>query len=225
MGAIYADEMVSFVRGALGGVDSDVMTDNFILRLLNLSYLEVITRGIFNELETSTTVSVTASTTEYELSVSNVLAIQDVVDTTNGLRLEKIDRRRHTEITQGLTTQTGKPVYWFLSGVGSNDRLQITIYPTPAASATLTVWYKKSPTSLALSPAATATVLRDQFDEPIMNLAIKKGHYYLRRYQDAGAVQALTAAQRNAAGASTSNPSEVPYTYTSPVGAATRGKP
>jgi hypothetical protein len=61
-------------------------------------------------------------------------------------------------------------VYYFVSGVGSNNRWELTFYPTPAGTYTLTVHYFGF-TELVTSPSATSPVIPSAFDNVIINRA------------------------------------------------------
>jgi len=218
MGNIYADEMVSIVRAALGGVSDSVFSDNFLLRLLNFAYLEVATSDIFPELRTSTTVNTASGTDTYELPTT-MLSVIDVTDQTDGYTMEMKSRSEMNVLRQGDDTQAGQPYFWTISGSGSSGGPNMEVYPVPDGVYKLEVWYKAAPTDLVLSPAATTTVLGPAFDETIINKAIKRGHAYLRRFNEAAATESLDGKQAGDAARQWRRSSDGVFTNKSQVGA------
>lgn len=177
MARIAADEMVEIVRDNLGGETTETMSSARILRFINQSYVEVCSANHFPQLETSTTITTSSGTAEYELSASDVLKVLAVVDSTNYSELQEvINRHQYTQYTQGDTSSsTGVPVYWFISGVGDNSRYQMTFYPTPDGTYTITVFYTKRPTDLATSPTATSPIIPEPWDDSLITRATARG--------------------------------------------------
>lgn len=207
MAKMTASDFVSYVRQDLGGIDSNLMSDTRILRLVNQAYiLDVASVFDLPELETSTTLTLSSGTAEYDFSVSDILRVISVTDTTNAVDLTnfEISRKIYQLWTQGGTV-SGSPSHWFLSGVSSSGALQLTVYPTPSAAATLSVVYRKKPSELVTSPAATSTILQYQWDDVIHSFAVARGWRSLGDLQKwAGwraeakelAIQALNATDR-----------------------------
>lgn len=166
--------MVDIVRDSLGGETSETLSDTRILRFINQSYLELASQYQFDQLGTSTSVTTTSGTTTYELSVSNVLNITKVVDDTNDTMLYTMNEEQYHRFVQGSSV-TGTPSYWFIDGVGSNNRYNISFYPTPAGTYTINVYYVKSPTELVTSPSATSPIIPEPWDDSIIYRAISRG--------------------------------------------------
>jgi hypothetical protein len=174
MARLTAEDMVDMVRDSLGGETSETLSDTRVLRYINQSYLELCSQYQFDQLSTSTTVTTTSGTAEYELSVSNVMQIIKVVDDTNNFMLYTMNESQYHQFTQGNTT-SGAPVYWFIDGVGSNDRYNMKLYPTPNATLSLIVYYTQSPDELVLSPTATSPVIPEPWDDSIVYRAVSRG--------------------------------------------------
>jgi hypothetical protein len=166
--------MIDIVRDSLGGETTETMSATRILRYLNESYLEICAANNLPQLETSTTITTSSGTASYELTVSNVSEYSDLEDDTNNLLLYRIAEWQYRRWTQGNTT-SGTPIYWFVDGVGSNNRDQITLYPTPAGTYTINVYYQKVPDELVTSPAATSPVIRQAWDDSIIHRAVSRG--------------------------------------------------
>lgn len=203
MARLTASDMIDMVRDSLGGETTETLSDTRILRYINQSYLELASRYGFDQLSTSTTITTVAATTSYELTVSDVMHISELVDDTNDIKLEAMNERQYHKYTQGGTT-SGTPSYWFIDGVGSNNRWQITLYPTPAGAYTINVYYDKVPTELVTSPAATSPVIPDIWDDSIIHRAISRGWRMLGDLEAAGSWLSL-ARQNDAAAKKTLN--------------------
>jgi len=155
------------VRDSVGGETSETLSDTRILRYLNQSYLELCSRFGFDQLGASTTITTSSGTAEYELSVSGILRFIDLVDDTNNMTMYPMNEHEYYQFTQGSTI-SGTPFYWFVSGVGSNNRYNITLFPTPAGTYTINVYYTKQPSELVTSPAATSPVIPEAWDDSII---------------------------------------------------------
>jgi len=174
MARMAADEMVDITRDMLGGETSETISDTRILRFLNRAYMEEV--GMFSpdQLSSSTTITTSSGTAAYELSVDTVLSIEEVVNTTAKMKMYSISEHQYIAYTQGNST-SGSPIYYYISGVGSNNRFELTFFPTPNATQTITVHCTLKPTELVLTPSATSTVLPEQLDEAIIYRAAWKG--------------------------------------------------
>lgn len=164
--------MITQVRLAISET-SETMSDAQILRLINQSYLELAAALRHVELDASTTLTMVDGTAEYELSVSDVLQIENVTHTTEGVRLQEISTYQYDVYTQGEDAE-GTPAYYVFTGVGSNNRMQITFFPTPDAAGTVTIRYRKKPTELVTSPSATSAIINEIWDDSIVYRAISR---------------------------------------------------
>lgn len=203
MARLTASDMVDMVRDALGGETTETISDTRILRYINQAYLELASRYQFDQLSTSTSITTAASTTSYELSVSNVMQINDLVDDTNNVKMYPMNENQYRKFTQGGTT-SGTPIYWFIDGVGSNSRWQLTLYPTPAGTYTVNVYYDQVPDELVTSPAATSPIIPEIWDDSIIHRAVSRGWRMLGDLEAAGSWLSL-ARQNDAAAKKTLN--------------------
>jgi hypothetical protein len=86
-----------------------------------------------------------------------------------------ISHSQYHDYTQGDAANiTGTPSYWFLNGVGSNDRYQLTLYPTPDGSYTVYVYYWMEPTELVISPIASSPITPEPWDDVIIHKATQR---------------------------------------------------
>jgi hypothetical protein len=221
MARLTASDMVDIVRDCLGGETTETLSDARVLRYINQSYLELCSQFHFDQLSTSTTITTAAGTSEYELTVSDVLVIDDIIDGTNNFKLYTMNERQYNQYTQGGTT-SGSPVYWFIDGVGTNSRWNIKLYPTPAGAYTLTVDYTMEPTELVTSPTATSAIIPSIWDDSIIYRAASRGWAQLGDLDAATKWRGLSRINDKAAYRSTYHPSQLPDRAGSIVGRALR---
>ena len=221
MARMTAQDMVTEIRLHLGGETSETISDNQILRWINRSYIEVTSAYKFDEMETSTTLTTSSGTAEYESTASDILKVISLVDDTNNVTMFPIDRYQYERWSSGdSSNQTGTPIHWFISGVGSNNRRQFTLWPTPDGTYTINIFYLKKPTELVLSPSATSAVVLEPWDDVILQRAVSRGWRALG--DDDRAYKALQAARdsEKAAVMSSFTASYVPFRPGSVVGRA-----
>ena len=221
MARLTAQDMVEMVRDSLGGETSETISDTRILRFINQSYLELCSQYGFDQIDTDTSITTAASTAEYELSVSDVMEITNVVDTTNTFALLTMSEDQYHDYTQGGST-TGTPYSWYIDGVGSNNRWNIKFWPTPAGIYTIKVYYKKVPAELVLSPAATSAIIPEAWDDSIIYRAVARGWMMLGDPDAAGKWRQTARANDQSAYKTAYHPSQLPERVTSRVARALR---
>ena len=221
MARLTASDMVDMVRDGLGGETTETMSDTRILRFINQSYLELCAEHKPPQLSTSTTITTTSGTATYEVSVSDVLSYDDMEDDTNNLLLYRMAEWQYRRFTQGSTT-SGVPVYWYIDGVGDNNRDNITFWPTPAGTYTINVYYTQAPDELVTSPTATSSILREPWDDSIIHRAISRGWRMLGDFDAAGKWLAFARDNDRAARKTTHEPSYIRVKPGSVVGNALR---
>ncbi|KKN79013.1 hypothetical protein LCGC14_0344890 [marine sediment metagenome] len=175
MARLTASDMVDMVRDCLGGETTETISDIRILRYVNQSYLQVASKVKFDQLSaTPITITTSSGTTSYELSASDVSRINDLEDDTNNHKMYPMNEDQYRKFTQG-SSSSGTPIYWFIDGVGANNRFNLTLWPTPAGTYTINVYYNKKPTELVTSPTATSTVIPEAWDDSIVSRATSRG--------------------------------------------------
>lgn len=219
MARLTASDMVDMVRDSLGGETSETISDTRILRYINQSYLELASLYQFDQLSSSTTITTASGTSEYELSVSSVLRITNIVDDTNNFKLRPMSEDQYYNFTQG-NSSSGAPVYWYIDGVGSNSRYNIALYPTPAGTYTLNVYYTKAPTELVTSPAATSAVIPEPWDDSIIYRAVARGWMMLGDMEAAEKWRQIAGQNDRSAFRSAYHPTQIIERTSSPVGMA-----
>jgi len=221
MARLTADDMVDMVRDSLGGETTETLSDTRVLRYINQSYLELCSEYQFPQLSTSTTITTASGTATYELSVSDVLKFEDIEDDTNNLMLYRMAEWQYRKFTQGSAT-TGTPVYWFIDGVGSNNRYNLTFWPTPAGTYTLNVYYAKKPSELVQSPTATSAIIPEPWDDSIVYRAVARGWMQLGDPDNASKWRGMARQNDNAAQKTSFEPSYIAVRPGSVVGRALR---
>jgi len=221
MARLTAQDMVEMVRDSLGGETSETISDTRILRYINQSYLEICSQYGFDQTADDTTVTTVSGTSLYELSVSDVMSITNVVDDTNHLTLYSMSEDQYHRSTQG-NASSGVPVYWYIDGVGTNSRWNMRFWPTPNGAYTINVYYDMKPTELVLTPVATSAVIPEQWDDSIIYRAVSRGWMMLGDPDTAGKWRQNAKANDQAAYKTAYHPSQLPDRITSRVARALR---
>lgn len=221
MARLTAQDIVEMVRDSLGGETSETISDTRILRYINQSYLEVCSQYTFEQLNVDSSVTTVSGTAVYELSVSDVMEITNVVDDANNLTLYPMSEDQYYRFTQG-NTQSGVPIYWYIDGVGSNNRWNIKFWPTPNGAYTINLYYIKKPSELVLSPAATSMVIPEPWDDSVIYRAVSRGWMMLGDPDSAAKWRQSARANDQAAYKTSYHLSKVPDRVTSRVARALR---
>ena len=119
-----------------------------------------------------------------------------------------MNENQYHKFNQGGDT-SGTPIYWYISGVGSNDRYEVTLWPTPAGTYTLNVYYTQAPDELTTSPSATSAVIPQQWDDSIIHRAVSRGWRMLGDLDAATKWLSLARVNDRAAKKSTYEPSYI----------------
>ena len=218
MARLDADDMVDLVRDASGGETSGTLSDDRILRFINEKYLLLISKYTPGQLGSSTTITCVSGTAEYTLSVDDLIAFDDIIDTTGNLKYYRMSEDQYHQYTQG-DAPTGQSNYWYISGADSDGKYKVTLWPTPNNTNSLTVHYTKL-TELVQSPTATTSIMPRTFDEVIWLGAAAKANLILgnsKKSQDL--YKAAGAAERDAKD-TIYEPSYIPLYLGSRVGRA-----
>lgn len=220
-----ATDLLRRLRKRLGNPTADEVSNTDLLRFLNLAQIRVASELSRFEslpyLEASTSVTASSGTEEYELSVSDVIRIVSARNVTDGIPMEWITRDDYNRFQPSSTLSTGSPVYFFVSGIGSNSRPQVTLYPCPDGTKTITFDYYKKPTELVTSPTATSSILPEVYDEAIVAIAVEIGMPEMDRMQDAIIADRVGSAGYRSAKRSTPDASSIVWGVESPIASVT----
>jgi hypothetical protein len=155
---------------------------------VNAAYMDLCTRNRFwdvkmphnfdfpelNVSESRTTADGTASVA----TPSQALFITTVFDDTNKRKLSKMSPREYFSKTDRATAAAeGQPTNW--TRYGSN----LYLWPTPAATYSLSVYYRKRPAEM--SDDLDVTAVGAEWDEIILKLAVIQSMMRLKAYDDA----------------------------------------
>ena len=128
------------------------------------------------QLETSST-DTTTDGTAYISTPTTALIVRGIEDTDDNVILDWIPYRQYMEYTDRADTSAeGSPTEW------TRARSRLYLHPTPDSTINLTIYYKKTPTSLS---GTASTVIGPEWDEAIVLLATYKGHLWLGEYDKA----------------------------------------
>ena len=125
-------------------------------RYINQSYKSICNRGQWPFLLTTTTGTA-------PLTISDLRAVLNVVDTTTNTKLYHADRRHLIESVDTLLTTTGTPAYWY-----QESRTVVSVYPANTTD-TLSVHYLKVPATLT---GSDAHLIPDEFEDLIIDGAV-----------------------------------------------------
>lgn len=186
MGTLTYTEFQSYTKLQFGNNDAWYTPTNYYGIWVNLAYKRLSTQdrfwGIgrnfyFPQLETSGT-DTTADGTAYIDVPTDCLVIRELYDTTNNLHLTNIPHSEYVAYTDRTDTNSeGKPTEWVRQGA------YVYLHPTPGATYTIRIYYRKIPASL--SAGSDVTVLGTEWDEPIITLAAHIGKQWTMDYDKA----------------------------------------
>ena len=227
MARMTATDFVDISRKMCGGETPEILTDATFLRFVNLSYLDLCTRYALPELGDDLTITTASGTAAYEVAETagtplRLITIDKVVDTTATAELYKINEEQYHSFTQGDTSDTGTPVYWYISGTmgdATPANQEMTFYPSCGGVYSVVVHYRKVPTELVLSPAATSTVIGEAWDQVILHHSVYWGWMYLGNPQMALIFRKMAMDMERQAARLSVYSSDEPYMSGSIVGA------
>jgi len=190
MGTLQFSEFKAYIKFQHGNnTEFSTPTDYYGI-WFNLAYKELATRhkmtGIrktfnFPQLNVSGT-DTTADGTAYIDVPTDALAIQECYNTTNNAYLKWMPWREYIKKTDRSTAASeSKPTKWHRRGS------YIYLYPTPDATYTVTIYYRKVPASL--SNDSDVTLLGTEWDQPLLSLATYKSFQWTGQYDKAKVVK------------------------------------
>lgn len=191
-GSLTLDNFVDYLTMMFGerGDVASIGGVNFYEKFINLAYIRLATRnrfwGIkkdfyFPELEVDNSGTNTTAGTAYITTPTDALIVREVCDSTTDVRLSNIPFSTYIEYTgRAVTASRGKPTEWVRRGAN------IYLHPTPDATYSMYVYYRKIP---AVLTSSTKTVLSEAWDEVILQMAYIIGKEWLGEYDKAEAMK------------------------------------
>lgn len=140
----------------------DDLTTTRMGRYVNQAYKSICNRAAWPFLRATTTGTA-------PLTISDLRAVLNVVDTTTNAKLYHADRRHLIESVDTLLTTTGTPTYWY-----QESRTVIKVYPANTTD-TLSVHYLKVPATLT---GTDSHLIPEEFEDLIIDGAV------IRAYKD-----------------------------------------
>jgi hypothetical protein len=186
MGTLSFETMQNYALFQLGGPTRTELLSptNYVARWVNDAYRDLTTKNrymglrknfVFPTLEVSTT-DTTVDGQGYVSTPTDCLIVRHVFDTTNTKKLERINWFTHVSYTDRATAASeGKPTEWVRSAGN------IYLHPTPDDAYDLEIFYKKIPSSMSAS--ADVTLIGDEWDNIIVQLAVIKGHIWMNDWE------------------------------------------
>lgn len=228
MGKLTAQDMVTRVRSNIGNIQSEQYPDDSILAALNDHQIRITASNAWTDYCATENITTSNGTSEYTMSSTNVLAIENVINATSGYRydLKRMDESDYDLWGRGAGA-TGPPTHYYVSGPtassATTDRRKLEFWPTPNGTYTLTVRYAVRPTDLVTSPTANYSVLPSQFDEVLIAYATADAWLANNEFDKAGGWGKVAEAKERAALKFTVRLSEVPASSGTSWRAGVRG--
>lgn len=186
MGTLNFGDMQTYTQFQLGGpTRTELMSPtNYVAKWVNDAYADLTTKNrymglrknfVFPTLETHIS-DTTVDGQEYVPTPDDCLIVRTLYDTTNNKKLERINWFTYTSYTDRATAASeGKPTEWIRSAGN------IYLHPTPDAAYDLDIFYKKRVP--ALTASADVTLVGDEWDNIIVQLAVIKGQMWLNDWE------------------------------------------
>jgi len=185
MGTVTFDNFKTYLKLRFGNDDNLDSGTNYYGKWINDAYNLLTTqqkfwglrrRFRFPELETSAS-KTTSDGTYYVETPTDCLYVLQVYDETNDYLLRNIPLSKYLGYTDRSNTSVeGVPTEWIRSGAN------IYLHPTPDATYTLTVHYRKRVTALT---GTDATAIGPEWDDIILDIATYIGKMYMRQFEEA----------------------------------------
>lgn len=106
---------------------------------------------------------------------TGALIVRDIWDSTSDAELERITWKEYVDQTgRANTSSEGQPTQWVRNGS------YLYLYPTPDTTYSLRVYFRKIPSALT---GTSSTVIGEEWDEPILELAAVKGYTWLKNWE------------------------------------------
>jgi hypothetical protein len=224
MGQLSAQSMVDRVRSALANPDPLLVSDDFILQWLNQVLLRISSKYDFAEYCKNETITTVAGTAEYTMTGTDVLYIENVVNTTTKFDMKKCDETDYDLWISSVSVQ-GIPTHYFVSDVVNTngaDTKKLTYYPTPSGVFSTRARYRKKVTQLVIDPTPNYSPLSSLWDHVLIYGAIAEGWLHLTEPDKMAAFAAMEAGSEAEAWKMENYPTEVPASIGRAFGAGVR---
>ena len=186
MGVQTFDEFKDDMKFEFGRSSSQTDLDTKVAKWINVAYLQFasinkigrrwLTLPALDAIDSSKS---TGDGVKYVTEPSGYLFVHTVYDVTNATKLKFRDHEWYWEQTdRDDSNARAKPQYWIPYGT------YLYLHPTPNSAYVLEIPFRKRPT-LMNSTTNTTTVIGDEWDEPILKLAVIIGLRKLRMYDRA----------------------------------------
>lgn len=187
MGTLSYSDAKERVLFQLGGPTRTVLTTptDYIGIWYNAALKDLTTKSrymglrknfVFPQLETSADDTTVDGQTYIDVP-SDCLIVRHLFDTTNTRQLERIRWHEYVAYTdRATTTAEGKPTEWVRSAA------RLYLHPTPDDAYAIDIFYKKIHPALSL--AADVTLIGDEWDDVLVDLAVIKGNQWLKNWED-----------------------------------------
>jgi hypothetical protein len=136
------------LRRSLGNPATGDVPDDSLMQYLWLAECDLAEMYEFSELRDSEDITTSAGTYDYEMTEPDILRfLTPANNVTSDIEMKLMDADWDRKVGSNLVGQ-GTPFFWFENGVGSNNRKQIRVRPTPSGVFTVRVAFIKIPTMM-----------------------------------------------------------------------------
>jgi hypothetical protein len=205
-------DMVTRARQAIGNVDQALYPDLYFLQSLNNHQRRIQLKYPWVQYCTTETVTTTAGTAEYQMAGTDVLVLENVVNTTQQYDLQQMDETDY-DLWQRSLGYSGPPTHYMISSYSSaaapTDAFKLLFYPTPDGVYSLIVRYSQRLPEIVLTPTPNYAVLPSQFDEVLISYAVADAWLRFNEFQKSAAWGAIATGAEAEAKAFTFRPTEV----------------
>lgn len=187
MARFDGDDFLAWGKKAVGSPASGDWSDTDMMMAVNQAQLSIAVRNLkrLPQLRTSVAVSTSADTGTYEVSVSNIIQLDEVENTTTSGGPPRLKPRDHNWWIRRARdwTATGAPIYYIMRELGSNDRWQLSLLPVPDGVYALKVWYYKVPEEIIAGSNVNYSTLPQSYDLAIRDESVRIAQVTLGRRQ------------------------------------------
>jgi hypothetical protein len=191
MGRLTFDELKSATKFQFGNNDAIESPVNYYATWVNRAYIKLTTQDKFWGLKRSfyfpqlqtVELSSTVDGVPYISVPDDALVINEVHDDTNDSKLTWVPWSEYIGYSGRATASSeGQPAQWVRNG------LYIYLSPTPDAAYVMSTYYRKIPLALVLPNEVT--IIGEEWDEPIIQLAVYMGKMWMGNFEAAKALKA-----------------------------------
>ena len=155
---LSSEDQIPMVRKALGNPATGDVPDATVAQYIWLAETDLAEMYEFSELRSTEDITTSASTADYLLTEPDILRfLNPAQNITAGIPMKMKDADWDREIGS-LFSGDGEPFFFFENGVGSNNRKQVRLRPTPSGVSTIRIPFIVIPTMFVPGTASRSDI-------------------------------------------------------------------